>query len=144
MAMASGVYGTTLRNALGSAGLALNLQSDVIKNVLVTNSHTPNFNTHTVSSDITNEVTGTGYTAGGAVAASSTLTVSGGFLTHDANDTVWSNATIANIRGRILVDDTLTGDPLIMATNFGQDFSVVAGTFTIQESAQGIWRIALT
>lgn len=48
--------------------------SDTIKVALLTSSYTPNYDTHDFFDDITNEVTGTGYTAGGATLGSKTVT----------------------------------------------------------------------
>jgi hypothetical protein len=47
--------------------------SDTIKCALATSAYTPNLDTHAYFSDITNEITGTGYTAGGATLTSPTI-----------------------------------------------------------------------
>jgi hypothetical protein len=62
---------------------------DTIKVALLTSSYTPNLDTHDYHNDLTNEVTGTGYTSGGATLASKTLTVTA------ANSwaTTWATAT---------------------------------------------------
>ena len=65
--MASGLYGITFLNALKNT-LALDLDdttADRFKVMLVTSSYTPDFGTHDFKSDVTNEVTGTGYSADG-------------------------------------------------------------------------------
>jgi len=48
---------------------AIDLDTDTIRVMLVTSSYTENKDTHTKRSDVTNEITGTGYTAGGVTAA---------------------------------------------------------------------------
>lgn len=53
---------------------SIDLDTDTLKMALTTSSYTPAPNTHDFFDDITNEVTGTGYTAGGASLASKTLT----------------------------------------------------------------------
>jgi hypothetical protein len=50
-------------NDLGKGNI--DMESDTIKCMLVTSSYTENKDTHTKRSDITNEITATGYTAGG-------------------------------------------------------------------------------
>ena len=140
--MASGLYGITFLNALKNT-LALDLDSDTLKVMLVTSSYTPNFGTHDFKDDVSNEVSGTGYSAGGATLGSVTLTQSGGTITFDAADTAWSSSTIT-ARGAVIYDDTLTDDPLIAYIDFGADYSSSNGTFTIAWNASGIFTIDLT
>ena len=65
-------------NALGgslvSGNAPIDLLSDTIKCMLCTSTYTPNLDTHKYKSDVTNEITGTGYTAGGATLGSPPLT----------------------------------------------------------------------
>ena len=70
--MASGLYVETFEAALKN-DLALDMDNDTFKCMLVTASYTPNFETHTNKSDVTNEVSGTGYTAGGETLTSLSL-----------------------------------------------------------------------
>jgi hypothetical protein len=138
MAMASGLYGLTLRDTLDASQYATDLVSDTIKIQLVSNSETPDFNAHDFEADIANEVSGTGYTAGGATLGSKTLGASSGLLTWDSADTSWTTATFSSVRGAITWDDTVTSDPLIHAVTYGADYSVTAGTFTHQVNASGL------
>jgi hypothetical protein len=147
MAMASGFFGLTLRDQFDPSQIGVNLTGAGHKQQLVTDTYTPNFDTHDQEADITNEVSGTGYTAGGKAFTSPTLNASSGLLTFDAADESWTGATISNIRGRVGWDDTPTSpvaDPLTFSTNFGSDFSVTSGTFTIVENASGIVTIDYT
>jgi hypothetical protein len=137
VAMSNGVYGITFRDILDASALAVDLVSDTIKVQLVTNSETPDFNAHDFEADITAEITGTNYTAGGATLGSKTLAASSGLLTWDAADPSWATATFT-ARGLISWDDTVAGDPLIHGTTFGADYSVTAGTFTGQLNASGL------
>src|SRR5262245_9529135 len=72
------VYGKCFANLLGGevAGdtFAVDFLSDTIKVLLTTNSYVPNLDTHETKADITNEVTGTNYTAGGNALASKSIT----------------------------------------------------------------------
>lgn len=81
----------------------------------------------------TGEVTGTGYTAGGA-----TLTVTGGEVSTsgtvafvDFEDASWPSATLT-ARGALIYNDTVSGDPAVAVLDFGMDKSVTGATFTVQ------------
>ena len=141
--MASGLYGITFLNALNNSH-ALDLDNDTIKIMLVTSSYTPDFGAHDFKDDVTNEVSGTGYTAGGNTLGSVTLTQTGGTIKFDAADTSWSSSTITAARGAVIYDDTVASDPLIAYIDFGSDFSSANGTFTIAFNAGGIFTIDLT
>lgn len=143
MAFAAGVYGITLRDALKNV-IALDLTAATHKVAMYTNTLTPNFNTD-ASYSATNEVTGTGYTAGGTLLVTPTLVVASRVMTFDAADTAWASSTISNARGAIVYADALstpTADPLIVALDFGSDYSTVSGTFTIQWSGTGLFTAA--
>ena len=143
--MASGLYGITFLNALKN-DLALDLDdttADRFKVMLVTSSYTPNFGTHDFKSDVTNEVSGTGYDAGGKSLSSVTLIQSGGTITFDAADLTWASSTIT-ARGAVVYDDSLTNDPLICYIDFGADKSSSAGDFVLTFNASGIFTLDLT
>jgi hypothetical protein len=141
MTMATGTYLIFLRDSLGNTK-AIDLDADSFKYALVTETHTPNFSTHDEYADITNEVSGTGYTATGNVLASSTWAISSGFVVFDANDTQWTSSTLTAVRGGIVYDDTVTGKPLLGAITFGADYATSNGTLLVTHSANGIWRVA--
>ena len=142
---ASGLFVLTFRDILDASQLAVNTGSDTIKVAMITNSSTPNFETHDHWSDLSdNEVSGTNYSAGGVALASVTLANASGTLKFDAADTTWSTATISSARAAVVYDDTLTNDPLICLVNFGADYASSAGTFQITWNASGIWTIDLT
>ena len=119
----------------------INLETNTIKVMLVTSAYTPNIDTHTKRSDITNEVSGTGYTAGGATLASKTVTqnntTDAGVF--DAADVVWTASTIT-ARGAVLYKDTglASTDNLICYIDFVTDRITTASEFTIQWNASGI------
>ena len=143
--MASGMYGITFLNALKN-DLALDLDdttADRFKVMLVTSSYTPDFGTHDFKADVTNEVVGTGYSAGGESLTSVTLTQSGGTITFDADDVTWTSSTIT-ARGAVIYDDSLTDDPLIAYIDFGADKSSSAGDFVLSFNASGIFTLDLT
>ena len=141
MTMASGVYGNLITEAFTNA-LAYSLNADdTIKWQPVTDTYTPDFDTHDEEADITNEVTGTGYTTGGEALGSPTFTKASGYATFDGTDVSLSTTTLSSIEGVVLFDDTLAGDPLLCAVDFGTTYSTSAGTFAITWNANGIWRI---
>lgn len=146
---ASGLYIATFMDVLDTTQLALDLDLETHKVAMFTNTLTaPNFSTDTaygVAPYNANEVTGTGYTVGGATLTGTALTDSpAGTLKYDATDTSWTTSTISNARGALIYADALAGNNAIVFINFGADYSTVAGTFTIQYAAAGIFTIDLT
>jgi len=119
----------------------MDLDNDTFKIMLTTSTYTPAA-THSVKADVTNEISGTGYTAGGATLQNVTWTESSGTVTLDATDVSWTSATFT-ARYAVIYDDTPTSplDPLVCLIDFGTDKSVTAGTFTIQFHANGIFTL---
>lgn len=120
---------------------AIDLDTDTIKVALVTSAYTPDQDAHDNFDDVTNEVSGTGYTAGGATLANKTVTADntdneGVF---DADDVVWSSSTIT-ARGAVIYKSTGTAStsPLIAYIDFGSDKVSAGGNFTIAWAAEGI------
>ena len=119
--------------------------TDTIKVALVTSAYTVNIDSHSNFSDITNEVSGTGYTAGGATLGTKTATQDNtndrGVL--DAADTTWTTSTIT-ARGAVLYRDsgTPSTSKLISYVDFGSDKSSSSTDFTIQWNASGIMYLA--
>jgi hypothetical protein len=140
----SGLYVTNFIDILDATQLAINLSLTTHKWAMYTNTLTPNFSTD-VSYSATNEVSGTGYTAGGQTILSPTVTESpAGTLMYDMADQVWASPTSVTARGAILYADALGADNLIVAMTFGADFTSTAGTFTIQFASTGVFTIDLT
>lgn len=125
--------------------LAGSILSQTIKVALVTSGYTYNQDTHDYFDDITNEVSGTGYTAGGATLATKTCTVSGQVTTFDAADTEWTSSTIT-ARGAVIyyASGVATTSLLISFVNFGEDKSTDNGTFKISWNASGIFSITVS
>ena len=143
--MASGLYVETFEAALKN-DLDLDMDNDTFKCMLVTSSYSPNLETHTNKSDVTNEVSGTGYTAGGATLTGVTMTSSSdgtGTIKWDADDVSWTSSTLSNVRAGVIYDDSVTNDRLIAYIDFGGDFSTTSGTFQIQWNAAGIFTLDL-
>jgi hypothetical protein len=139
--MGNGLYGPFIRDALtNTKAFALNA-SDTITWQTTADTYTPDFAAHDEEADLTGEVLGTGYTTGGVNLASPTFTISGRTAKFDATDVSVGGTTLTDVRGVILYDNTLAGDPLMCAVNFGLDYSTVAGAFQIQWNTSGIFVI---
>jgi hypothetical protein len=144
----SGLFVATWIDILDTTQLAIDLDLETHKLALFTNSVTPNFSTDTaygVAPYATNEVSGTGYTAGGTAIIGTTVTESPTeTLMWDATtDTSWASSTITNARCGLAYADALTGNNAICLVNFTADFSTVAGTFLVQWASGGILNIDL-
>ena len=133
--MASLIYNSAVRDeSIGS----IDYDTDTFKVMLTTSAYVENKDTHTRRSDITNEVTGTGYTAGGNTA---TVTVGAVDTANDRVDislggTTWPTSTITarkavyyKSRGGLA-----TADEIIAVVDFGADVSTTVGTFTLTAS----------
>ena len=131
--MSSLIYNSALED---EAKGAIDYDTDTFKVLLVTSSYTANKDTHTRRSDVTNEVTGTGYTAGGATCA---CTVAKDTATDKVTLTFaavsWTSATIT-ARGAVIYKSTGTAanDPLICYINFGADVVRTNATFSLSAS----------
>jgi len=132
--MASLIYNSGLGD--NAKGL-IDFDTDSFKCMLVTSAYTPDKDAHTKRSNVTNEVTGTNYTAGGAAA---TVTVN----VDTANDRVdvslgavsWPTSTIT-ARGAVYYKargGASSADELVAYIDFGSDIVSVAGTFALTAS----------
>ena len=117
--------------------------ADTFKIALFTSAAT--LSAATTAYSTTNEVTGTGYTAGGNTLTISQVATSTGttaFL--DFADTTWSSATIT-ARGALIYKSGGT-NPAIAVLDFGSDKTSTAGDFTIvfpaADASNAIIRIA--
>lgn len=130
--MASGIYNRLFYNLMAKA---VDLANDTIKVALLDNNHAFDA-TDNVWGDVSaNEISGTGYTAGGATLAGKAVT-QGAPTKWDASDVSWTSATISAYHA-VLYDTTATSN-LIASIDFGGVASVTSGTFEIQWNASGI------
>lgn len=129
--MASIIYNSLLHDM--STG-AVDFDTDNFKCMLVTSSYTPS-KSHAKRSDITNEVVGTGYTAGGIT---STPTVAAINNTSNFQDiswviTSWTSSTIT-ARGAVVYKargGSSTLDEVVGYLDFITDQSSSGGTFSV-------------
>jgi hypothetical protein len=143
--MPSKLYGQFLSQALNKE---IDWDTDTIKVALLTNAYTPDQDAHNYLDDVVaNEVSGTGYTAGGNTLANKTNSYNSAtnVITLDADDTTWSSSTIT-ARYAVVYDATPATNatrPLIGYVDFGSDQSSSNGNFTITWDATGIVRITV-
>ena len=120
----------TFKSGLFVAGYKLS--TDSVKCALYTSSATNSASTTAYSS--TNEITGTGYTAGGNPLSgwsSGTGTSTGGVPTafFSWSNVSWTSATFA--AASLVIYDVTNSNASILVYDFGGTFSVTSGTFTI-------------
>jgi hypothetical protein len=143
----SGIFLSTMHDILFSQQLAVDLSLTTNKCALYTNSITPNFAVagdtgYSAAPYTTNEISGTGYTAGGSVVASPTLTENPtAYLAWAIANISWTTSTITNARCAYLYANALTNKNGIALITFGADYSTTAGTFQIQWASGGIWAV---
>jgi len=110
------------------------LDTVTVKVELVTSAYTENKDTHTKRSDVTNEVSGTGYTSGGnTVAATLSLDTATDRMTITLASTTWPSSTITARKAVYYVSrgGASSADELIAVDDFGSDVSTTSGTFTL-------------
>jgi len=118
------------------------LDSNSFKVMLVYQAYTPNQDTHTTIANVTNEVSATGYTAGGK--ALSGLSVSQDNTNNkgvwDGADVIWASSSISAYGA--VIYDTTAASGLVCYFDFGAYKVSATGTFTIAWNAAGIVSLA--
>lgn len=118
------------------------LLTDVIKIALYTDAATLGASTTAYST--TNEVVGSGYTAGGNTLTGAAVTLDGTTAIVDFDNTTWSTATIT-ARGALIYNNSKS-NKAIAVLDFGADKTSTAGDFTVQfptaDASSAIIRIA--
>jgi hypothetical protein len=109
---------------------------------LTSNSYVPNQDTHDYFDDITNEVSGAGYTAGGVLltAKTSVYTTGTNTLTLDAADPSWATVSIPEIRYVIFYLDSGSDStsPLLSYMDLEANYAPSAQSFTVTLASTGI------
>lgn len=133
-------YGNGLLNV--AKGL-IDLDTDTFKIMLTTSTYTPVKDTHNFRDDVTNEVTGTGYTSGGA-------TLAGVSVTYDAasdqvqiswTDPTWTSSTIT-ARTAVIYKSrggASSADELLAYCTESGDIVSTGGTFTVDLPAPTLY-----
>jgi hypothetical protein len=102
--------------------------ADTMKIALYTNSATLDATTTAYSA--TNEVVGTGYTAGGNTLTGNAISSGGTTAWLTFSDSAWTTATIT-ARGALIYDSSQS-NAAIAVLDFGADKTATVGTFTVQ------------
>jgi len=122
---------------------AVDLDTDTFYALLLTSSYTPAV-AHAFRSDLTAEVSGTGYTAGGQALTGVTVTRTAGTAKFTFAPVVWTAATLT---ARSLAIYKRRGgaagvDELIGVDTFAADQSSSAGTWTYTPNAAGFLTVS--
>jgi hypothetical protein len=129
-------------HAFGTTVVRAGTTGDTYKIALYTSAATLDATTTVYSP--TNEVSGTGYVAGGETLTAVAPTTSGTTAYLDFNDVTWSTATIT-ANGALIYNST-QGNKAVAVIAFGGDKTSTAGDFTIvfpaADASNAIIRIA--
>ena len=120
---------------------SIDFDTDSFKVLLTSASYTENKDTHDFRDDVTNEVTGTGYTAGGnSVTVTVNLDTANDRVDITLGGTTWPSSTITarkavyyKARGGLA-----SADEVVAVNDFGSDVVTSAGTFTLNASTMRI------
>ena len=120
-----------------------NSGGNTFKLAMYTNS--ASFNAATTAYTTSNEVSGTGYSAGGGTLTRVDPTTSSTTAFTDFTDLTFSSSTIT-ARGALIYNDSASGDPTVVVLDFGSDKSSSSVDFTLQfptaDASSAIIRIA--
>ena len=115
----------------------IDFDTDTFYAMLVAAAYTPNQDTHDRRDDVTNEVTGTGYTADGQAV---TVTVTKDTTNNRARITIaahsWAASTIT-ARGEVIYKrrgGAASAEELVAYNDFGADISSVGAAFNVAQS----------
>ena len=129
----------------------IDFDTDTQKVAATTNTYTPNQDTHDYFNDVTNEITDTGYTAGGAtLSAGKAVTNTLNVVKIDATDpTAWTSANPGSITARRFPVYESTGVSttsalLVWIDNGADAVASNGGTLSIVFNASGIATITAT
>lgn len=115
----------------------IDFDTNTFKAMLVTNSYTPNKDTHDFRDDVTNEVSGTGYVAGGETSVVTVTKDTGNDkVTIQFGAVSWAGSTIT-ARGCVYYKSrggASSADELVCFADFGSDVTSSGGTFSVAAS----------
>ena len=147
---ASGLFVATFVDVLDVTQLAVDLDSELGKGALFSDSVTPNFTTDTaygVSPYDANEVvdsSGSEWPAGGVALVGTTYTGAAGATKFDATDVAVEDTSLAAAMCYLYYADYLAGKNAICLVDFVTAVTTVAGTIEILWHTNGIFTKDLT
>ncbi len=108
-----------------------NLETDTIKAMCVDGTYTFNKGVHEFRSDITGEVTATGYTAGGQTVLNQSLTLLNNVITFNCDDPEWTITGTMTVRRVIFYVDTgnAATDILLTCHDLGENVTTTDNIF---------------
>tara|TARA_R100000995_G_C3482542_1_gene124910 strand:- start:884 stop:1318 length:435 start_codon:yes stop_codon:yes gene_type:complete len=120
-----------------------NSGGNTFKLAMYTNS--ASFTAATTAYTTSNEISGTGYSAGGGTLTRVDPSTSSTTALTDFADLTFSSSSLT-ARGALIYNDTASGDPTVLVLDFSSDKTSSSGDFTIQfpsaSSSAAIIRIA--
>jgi hypothetical protein len=130
MASTSAFCNSAKQNFLNGTNLAANVYKIALYTATAVNDKT------TTAYSATNEVSGTGYTAGGQTLVGFTVSISGDTAYMDwTTDPSWTGASLT--AASALIYNSSVGNQAVAVIDFGGTFTSTAGTFTVQLPAPG-------
>ena len=120
---------------------SIDLDTNSFKVAMVYQAYTPNVDTHTKFSNVTGEITGTGYAAGGRALSGLSVSQDNGDNegVWDAADVIWASSSLSAYGAVIYKDSGVAStSPLVCYFDFGAYKVSATGTFTITWNAEGI------
>lgn len=133
--MASLIYNSSLEDL---ARGAIDYDTDTFYMMLVTSSYVPNKDTHTKRSDVTNEASGSGYSAGGQASAVTITKDTGNDRVDVGFATVtWATASVT-AAGAVIYKrrgGASSADELVAFLDFGGNVTSTAGDFVVTVSS---------
>lgn len=121
--------------------LGQSIEAETHKELMCDDTYTPDFNAHDFRADVTNEVSGAGYTTGGVTVTTTDITISALVLKFDMADTVYTTVTVVNAMAGVFYTNvgSAATDQLIVLQDFVTAASATAANFTIQHHANGVF-----
>lgn len=133
--MASLLYLNGLENLLTGQ---IDADTDTFKVMACSSSYAENGDTHDFRDDVTNEVTGTGYTAGGnAVTVSVSIDTVNNRVEINLGGTTWTSSTITGAQKFVYYKSRgglASADELVAVIDNGSGVNTSAGTLTLNAS----------
>lgn len=116
---------------------SIDFDTDTFRVLLTTAAYVEDKDAHDFRNDVTNEVTGTGYTAGGnVVTVSVNLDIANDRVDITLGGTTWPSSTITARKAVYYKSrgGAATADELVAVNDFGADVVSVNGTLTLNAS----------
>ena len=139
---AAGLYALSLEKMMIDT-LGQSIEAETHKTLLVQDGYTHDYSLHDFRDDLTNEVSGTGYSTGGVTQTVTEITIAAEILTFDMLDTVFPTVTIVDAMAGVFYTNvgTAATDQLICLQDSITAASATAADFTIQHAGGGVFTI---